>query len=71
MSPKYNISVGLRQVIEWFICRLYLNVNDTFEYGLMSEPVRRISDLQINEFFKEFGNLDVYERDIFDQKFRI
>ena len=70
-SPKYSLSKGLQEVREWFVDRLYMNVNDTFPIGVMSDQVRKISESQILNLFNEYGNTEVDFSDIFDEKSRI
>lgn len=70
-NHNYILSEGLQEVCEWFVDRLYLNVNDTDSVGVMSDQVRKISEGQISKLFNEYGNMEVDFSDIFDEKSRI
>lgn len=70
-NSSNNLSCGTRQVLEWFTDRLYLNVADTFDTGVMSHKIRMISEIQISELFGVYGRMESEYNDIFDEKFRI
>ena len=68
---NFALSEGLREVRDWFVERLYMNVHDTPSVGAMSEAMRTVSESQITVLFQELGRAGADFPDIFSESSRI
>jgi hypothetical protein len=70
-NKKTDLSLGAKQVYEWFLDRLHLNCNYSLNHGIMGNNARRYAQKEIEEMCFEYGNMSVDYDDIFNFKYRI